>query len=173
VASPGAVAPPAVIPSGPFYNVAIRFADQSLVYSLGERFLHKWPAMVQQTMRSPIIGLGPSAATEAADGYYLRVFVESGILGVLVFVGLVFTVARSSLRAARRGTGLAKSLAVASLAATVFVALVGVLIDTWVASRVMELFWPLIGLSLAAVALQTERIEAPSAIVLSSAVSTP
>jgi F0F1-type ATP synthase assembly protein I len=112
--------------------------------------------MVQQTMRSPIIGLGPSAATEAADGYYLRVFVESGILGVLVFVGLVFSEARSSLRAARRATGLAKSLAVAALAATVFISLVGVLIDTWVASRVMELVWPLIGLSLAAVALQRE-----------------
>lgn len=168
VASPGTTiapatgAPVAVTPSGPFYNVAIRFVDASLAYSLGERFLHKWPAMVQQTMRSPIIGLGPSAATEAADGYYLRVFVESGILGVLVFVGLVFTVARSSLRAARRATGLAKSLAVAALAATVFIALVGVLIDTWVASRVMELFWPLIGLSLAAVALQAEPSVASS-----------
>jgi len=158
-------------PGDPFYNTTVRFADQSLVYSLGERFLHKWPAMVQQTMRSPIIGLGPSAATEAADGYYLRAFVESGILGVLVFVGLVFTIARSSLRAARRATGLAKSLAVASLAATVFVALVGVLIDTWVASRVMELFWPLIGLSLAAVALQTEPSRASSAIVSRPAVS--
>ena len=171
-ASPGAVAPVAVIPPGdPFYNTTVRFADQSLVYSLGERFLHKWPAMVQQTMRSLIIGLGPSAATEAADGYYLRVFVESGILGVLVFVGLVFTVARSSLRAARRATGLAKSLAVAALAATVFISLVGVLIDTWVASRVMELFWPLIGLSLAAVALQREVSNTTDATVARQPVS--
>ena len=174
VASPGTAAtatarPVAVTPSGPFYNVAIRFVDASLAYSLGERFLHKWPAMVQQTMRSPIIGLGPSAATEAADGYYLRVFVESGILGVLVFVGLVFTVARSSLRAARRATGMARSLAVAALTATVFIALVGVLIDAWVASRVMELFWPLIGLSLAAVALQTESSAAPSPVAMSPA----
>ena len=172
VSSPGLVAPPAVVPSGPFYNVAIRFADESLGYSLGERFLHKWPQMVQQTMRSPIIGLGPSAATEAADGYYVRVFVESGILGVVVFIGLVLTILRSSIRAARRAAGLARSLAAASIAATVFVALVSVLIDTWVASRVMELFWPLVGVSLAAVAVQTARSEEQSTIVVSSALST-
>ena len=174
VAPPGSSLAPAPItaPDPASYNVTVRFEDESLVYSLSERFLLKWPAMIQQTMSSPIIGLGPSAATEAADGYYLRVFVESGIVGVVVFVGLVFTIMGSSIRAARRAAGLARSLAVASIAATVFVALVSVLIDTWVASRVMELFWPLIGLSLAAVALQTESSEAPSPVAMSPAATT-
>ena len=169
-----AAAPPANnVAAPPGNNVTDRFMNASLVDSLTDRFAHKWPALIQETMRSPIIGLGPSAATEAADGYYLRVFVESGIVGVIAFVGLVLTIVGSSVRAARRAKGLAQSLAVAAIAATVFVALVSVLIDTWVASRVMELFWPLLGTSLGAVALalQEEPSAASSTIVGRQAVS--
>ena len=158
---------------GQFYNVTVRFGDSSLVYSLGERFLHKWPSMIAATMRSPIVGLGPSAATEAADGYYIRTFVESGILGLLVFVGLIVTIFRTAIGAARRSAGLAHSMAIAAIAMTAFVALVGVLIDTWVSSRLMELYWPLLGVALGAVACQTERSESSIEVVGAQPVSAP
>ena len=131
-------------------NVTDRFIGTELVVSLKIRFEIKWRALIEQTMRSPIVGLGPSAATEAADGYYIRSFVESGILGLLAFLALVSATLLAMWRTARHAAGIARAVAVAMVASTVFVALVSVLIDTWVASRVMELYWPLIGTALAA-----------------------
>ena len=129
--------------------------------SFNERFNIKWRAYIEKTMRSPIVGLGPSAATEAADGYYMRAFVESGIVGLLTFIALIGAVLVSAWRAARHGIGLGRALAGGMVASTVFVALVSILIDTWVASRVMELYWPLLGTTLGAWALQTATNEPP------------
>ena len=140
-------------------NVTDRFIGSELATSLKIRFEIKWRAFIEQTMRSPIVGLGPSAATEAADGYYMRSFVESGILGLLAFLALVGTTFLSIWRTARNSEGLARAVAVAMVASTVFVALVSVLIDTWVASRVMELYWPLIGTALAAGAVTVVAAE--------------
>ncbi len=131
-------------------NVTDRFFGNELLASLKIRFEIKWRDFIDQTARSPIIGLGPSAATEAADGYYVRSYVESGILGLLAFLSLVGAVFISTWRAARGTTGLGRGVAVSMVASTVFVALVSILIDTWIASRVMELYWPLIGTALAA-----------------------
>ena len=141
------------------------FAGDPLAYSLGERFYLKWPRFIEAAMRNPIIGLGPSAAGEAVDGYYLRALVESGIVGLLAFITVLATVFSSAFRGARRARGVARSLAVVALSVTAFVALVGVLIDTWVASRVMDLYWPLIGAALAAVAVQNETSVTSSAVV--------
>jgi hypothetical protein len=61
---------------------------------------------------------------------------------------------------------------VAALAATAFVTIVGVLIDTWVASRVMELFWPLLGASLAAAAVSATAGAYTRAVAVPSATTT-
>jgi hypothetical protein len=164
-APPGQASNPAAYPEGPWYSVTVRFAGAPLAYSLGERFLLKWPRFIESAMHSPIIGLGPSSAGEAVDGYYLRSFVESGILGLLAFIALLVATFISAWRGARQSIGVAKSLAVVAVSATAFVGLVGVLIDSWVASRVMDLYWPLIGIALAAVAVQRET-EMPSTVLV-------
>jgi O-antigen ligase len=137
----------------PTTNVTTRYTDSTFWYSWNERFNVKWPGFWAKAMSSPIVGLGPSAATEAADGYYMRSFVEAGIVGLASFLALLGAITLSLWRAARAAVGTARSLAVAMLMATLFLAAVGVLIDTWVASRVMELYWPLLGTSLALASL--------------------
>jgi O-antigen ligase len=131
-------------------NVTDRFTGSELGTSLKIRFDIKWRAFIEQTARSPLLGLGPSAATEAADGYYMRSYVESGILGLLAFLALVGATFLAMWRTTRQADGLARAVGAAMVASTVFVALVSVLIDTWVASRVIELYWPLVGTALAA-----------------------
>ena len=113
------------------------------------RFQVKWPVLLQIAWAHPFFGGGPSAATEAADGYYVRSLVEIGVIGTIAFLVLLGAVV-IRLRAgfARRG-GLPRWLALAALVGTLFVAAVGVLIDTWVASRPMQLYWPLVGAALA------------------------
>ena len=152
-------------------TVTDRFFGEALGSSFDQRFNVKWRRYIEETMRSPIIGLGPSAATEAADGYYMRSFVESGIAGLISFVILVGAVFVSIWRVARRAVGLGRAVGVGMVAATVFVALVSVLIDTWVASRVMELYWPLLGTALAVGALQGVADEPVPSVVAGSPVT--
>ena len=51
------------------------------------RFKH-WIILIKNTVNHPdslIIGLGPSFGTIAVDGYFVRVFIETGFLGLLTF----------------------------------------------------------------------------------------
>ena len=155
--------PPAVV--DPSDNVTERFLGFEVSSSFNERVNVKWRSMFDRTMRSPIIGLGPSAATEAADGYYMRSFVESGIAGLTAFLVLIGALIVSAWRAARQASGFAKALAVGMVASTAFVAMVSILIDTWAASRVMELYWPLMGTALGAAARVTALDRAPAEAV--------
>jgi hypothetical protein len=141
-----------VLPAEPDVNVTTRYTDATFSYSWNERFNVKWPAFFASAMRDPIFGVGPSAATEAADGYYMRIFVEAGLVGLAAFLGLLAAIGLALWRGVRAAaaTALARPVAIAVLLSTVFVTAVSVLIDTWIASRVMELYWPLLGASLAA-----------------------
>lgn len=152
-------------PSGNTPTVTSRLGDRSLVSSLGTRFFVKWPAFLRDTARDPIFGLGPSAATEAADGYYIRSLLEFGIIGTAVFVALLLAIWRALRRHIDAETGLARDVAVGLLAATLFCAVVSILIDTWVASRVMELYWPLLGATLGTAAAQPSAARNPELAV--------
>jgi O-antigen ligase len=148
-------------------DTAVRLGDESLARTLEIRLQIKWPAFIADTMESPLLGRGPSAATEAADGYYIRAFVETGLLGLIAFVTMIGCTAWLLWRRMRQGTDIGNALALGMLMGTLFVTLVGVLIDSWVASRVMELYWPLTGAALAGapalLASETSSRPAPTA----------
>jgi hypothetical protein len=140
-ASPGSTLPP--------IDVSDRVGDLEADRSLEIRLRERWPMFFRIAMRDPLFGAGPSAATEAADGYYVRSFTEVGLVGTVAFLALVGSIVFGLWRVFRRGGPFAGSVALGLIGATAFVALVGLLIDTWVASRVMQLYWPLVGAALA------------------------
>lgn len=109
------------------------------------RLRERWPMFLRIAARSPIFGAGPSAASEAADGYYIRSFTEVGLVGTTAFIAIIVAVVAWMRRASRVSDRLLAAAAIGFVFATIFTALVGVLIDTWVASRVMQLYWPLAG----------------------------
>jgi hypothetical protein len=48
----------------------------------------RWTALIKSTVSSGeamVIGLGPSFASAAVDGYYVRVFTETGLIGLAIF----------------------------------------------------------------------------------------
>lgn len=50
--------------------------------------LFRWATLVKSTVASPdsiLIGLGPSFGSAAVDGYFTRVFIETGLIGLGVF----------------------------------------------------------------------------------------
>jgi hypothetical protein len=142
-AAPGASPPPAI-------NVAERFEGLEADRSLQIR-MERWPVFIALAMRDPLFGAGPSAATEAADGYYVRSFTEVGIVGTLAFAAVIASVVFALRRVARGMSDVSQAASIGLIAATLFIALVGVLIDTWVASRVMQLYWPAVGAVLATI----------------------
>jgi hypothetical protein len=156
---PGPVASPGVTPSGsegptaspPPISVSERFDKLEADRSLQIR-MERWPVFFAIWLRDPIFGGGPSAATEAADGYYVRSLTEVGIAGTVAFVALLLTVLLFLRRSFLQGSGLIRAAAIGLFAGTFFISLVGVLIDSWVASRVMQLYWPLVGATLGTVA---------------------
>jgi hypothetical protein len=48
----------------------------------------RWSALIKSSLAhydSILIGMGPSFGSAAVDGYYVRVFIETGIAGLLAF----------------------------------------------------------------------------------------
>lgn len=134
----GPVASPAPV------TVSDRFGQIAGDLSLQIR-LERWRTFVALAMRDPLFGAGPSAATEAADGYFIRSFTEVGIVGTFVFVLLIVSILLWLLRSAMTAILLAQTVAIGMVAGTVFLLIVGVLIDVWTSSRPMQLYWPMIG----------------------------
>jgi len=68
---------------------AIRYAvDRHEADPGGVIRFYRWFALLKSTLAgvdSTLIGLGPSFGTTAVDGYFVRVFVETGITGVVLF----------------------------------------------------------------------------------------
>jgi hypothetical protein len=155
IAEPTSSAEPTVI------SVGERFSGLEGDRSLQIRLTERWPMFFAIAMRDPLLGAGPSAATEAADGYYVRSLTEVGILGTAAFAALVLSVVLALRRVVRSTAGDARAAAVGLLSGTVFVALVGILIDSWVASRVMQLYWPAVGATLAILATMPSRWSVP------------
>jgi hypothetical protein len=51
--------------------------------------MYRWATLLKTTLAhgdSVLLGLGPSFGSAAVDGYYVRVFIETGILGAAVFL---------------------------------------------------------------------------------------
>ncbi len=78
-----------------YYNGAYAETEDLSSYGGDEsgfmRFKH-WIILIKNTVNHPdslIIGLGPSFGTIAVDGYFVRVFIESGLLGLVTFCGSI------------------------------------------------------------------------------------
>lgn len=92
----------------------------------------RWPTVIKTTLNNPVafvFGWAPSAWGNALDSYYVRIFGEVGLAGLLVFLFWMWVTFRSVE---------AKGNARYSL---IMMALVGVFIDIFTSSKVMPLLW--------------------------------
>jgi hypothetical protein len=101
--------------------------------------------------RSPLIGLGLAALPPGfLDNQYLLVLYYTGLVGLAVFLWLLWTAARTSLGAVRSLDGERKGLALAWFAATIGLAVAGLAGSPFVAVRVRQVYWFLAALAVAA-----------------------
>lgn len=90
---------------------------------------------------------------------FLEIWGESGIFGLLAFVGAVFTALRDGVRAKRRAsTPLLRGIAAGSVAGVAGSMVFGLTDYAWVYPRVMVLFWLLMGVLYCAIKLSKAEV---------------
>jgi len=97
----------------------------------------RWPIVIKTAVAAPwhfIVGWSPGAWGTALDNYYVRVFGETGLLGLLAFL-----VWLGVLLARLRTAGLAKF-------SIVMMMIVGCFIDIFTSSKVMPILWAFLAL---------------------------
>jgi hypothetical protein len=122
------------------YFNATNFARMDVGDVSGMIRMFRWTSLLKSTVQSAdsiLLGLGPSFGTAAVDGYFVRVFIETGALGLISFLYFV-----GCLR--RKGTSKPIAEYTSILVAT------ACFIDIFVAYKPMILLWLWHGLSCAA-----------------------
>lgn len=97
----------------------------------------RWPIIIKSTKARWLqlfVGWGPGAWSNAVDGYYVRVFGETGLIGVALFLGWIAV----GLRTLRQ-----RSVGKFSL---VMLAVAAVFIDIFSSSKVMPILWVFLAL---------------------------
>lgn len=112
--------------------------------------LMKWFTAMDGAVKSPVVGIGPSFIKIALDGSYIRLFVETGILGLISYVATLII----SFKAIPKKSKYRKIIFYIFLitAAHAF------FIDVFYSSRVMSLYWVLVG-----TCIYLSRVESRSA----------
>lgn len=97
----------------------------------------RWPTLIKTTLNNPlatVVGWSPGSWGNALDNYYVRVFGETGLLGLTLFlIWLIMTILRLDPR------GLARY-------SLVMMAVVALFIDIFTSSKCMPLLWAFLAL---------------------------
>lgn len=99
----------------------------------------KWATLLKEMIKTPLFGLGLSIAGEAIDGNYVRLLVESGILGLASWLALLWIIFKEALKYRKNKLSYLVIYGVISLS------IIAVFIDIFVSSKVIMLFWFLVG----------------------------
>lgn len=133
---------------------------KALVYDLSftTRFQGEWPRAMEAFKRNPILGSGFSTTSLATDNDYLRMIGESGILGIITFLGVFFTIAVFIYRArVRVRSDPEKDFALGVGAGIIGLSLNATLIDVFEASKVAYTLWIMTGLALGGLFIYYKR----------------
>ena len=142
--------------SGEIATISGSFLIQkALVYdiSITTRFQGQWPKAIAAFKRNIIIGSGFSTLSVASDGDYLRMLGETGILGLVSFMGIFLYAFSIFYKQIDNLKPLSKSFVIGVFAGLVGLLVNAVLIDVFEASKVAYALWFLLGIAMAILGL--------------------
>jgi O-antigen ligase len=149
----GIVAMPSTVRERVFYTFNQKFTQQERLEVGGVRLdtstterLRSWENVFRDITKSPIWGFGVTGYG-FLDAQYPRVLIETGLLGIVLFGALIYSVFKLGFRVRRES----KDLMYRGLANGLIAGLVGLLFhglstNTFVIVRIMEPFWLVVGL---------------------------
>src|SRR5581483_7537203 len=129
--------------------------------SFTTRFQGEWPKTFLAFERNIFLGSGYGSVSLAVDNDYLRILGETGILGFASFLS-IFLIAGIYARKvlSKVDSPLARSLVLGMIAGTFGLALNGVFIDVFEASKIAYVYWTLMGITLGTLSLyKIERLD--------------
>ncbi len=138
--------------SGDLATVSGSFLIQkALVYdiSITTRLQGQWPKAIEAFKRNILTGSGYSTLSVATDGDYFRMLGETGILGAIAFLGILYYAFTIFLRLKDKLTYVPRAYVIGLFAGIVGLLLNAVLIDVFEASKVAYTFWILLGAGVA------------------------
>lgn len=138
--------------SGEIATISGSFLVQkALVYdiSITTRFQGQWPKAIAAFKRNILLGSGFSTLSVAADGDYLRMLGETGIVGTIAFLGILLMAFAVFFRKAKLLEPLPFAFAVGVFAGIVGLMLNAILIDVFEASKVAFTLWLMLGVVMA------------------------
>lgn len=116
--------------------------------SFSIRFDVEWPRAIRAFKKSPLLGTGYNSITLATDNDYLRALGETGLLGLLSFVGIILVVLTRIMWVIRNSTDkLIWHYANGMLVTVIAVILIAVFIDIFEASKNATIIWAYTGLA--------------------------
>lgn len=115
--------------------------------------ISKWATLLKETIKSPIIGLGSSIVGEGIDGNIVRIICENGLLGIVIWLLLIIYIFKVSIGKNKNRY----SKFVAFITINMFI--IAIFIDIYEASKIMSLYWFLIGTAMVVDKRQNEKIK--------------
>ncbi len=134
-------------------RTSVSVGDVSLDPSASER-LRSWGEVAKDSVKHPFLGFGVTGY-HFIDAQYFRILIETGILGLAVFLYLIYSLAKHSLGASRKlHHPLLRGLNAGFLAALGGLLVHGIGANTFIIIRIMEPFW-----LFAALVIQSPKID--------------
>lgn len=132
--------------------------------SMGIRLDTLWPQAIRGLFRNIVLGSGYGTLSkneshdfveaDSTDNNYLRVLGEVGLLGFVIFFGLVLLLLKVVSFSQHDDKSLSRAISIGFIGATIGLLCNALIIDVFVASKVAFTFWALAGLATKTIYLQ-------------------
>lgn len=114
--------------------------------SFATRFQVEWPRAIKAFIKNPLFGTGPSSLTEATDNDYLRWLGETGLLGFITFLMIIFSLVKFIFNKMNNISSKIKPLFLAVLFSIFGLLINASYIDVFEASKIAYVFWYVMGI---------------------------
>lgn len=133
--------------NGPEYSAnALKYG-----LSMAIRLDALWPQAIKGFLRNPVLGSGYSTLVksnvgeftyaESTDNDYLRMLGETGLLGTVAFLGIIYWLVRSAYFNLSHGDDFTFLLSLGAIGATVAMLITATYIDIFESSKVAYVYW--------------------------------
>ncbi|MFZ2199633.1 MAG: hypothetical protein WAV40_02505 [Microgenomates group bacterium] len=129
------------------------YSPNALKYglSMGIRLDALWPQAIAGFMRNPVLGSGYSTLVktykdeftyaESTDNDYLRMLGETGLLGTLAFLGIIYFIIKYANANLQKTEGIYYLFSLGAIGATVSMLVTATYIDVFESSKVAYVYW--------------------------------
>jgi hypothetical protein len=114
--------------------------------SFATRLQIEWPRAINAFKKNPLLGTGPSSITEATDNDYLRWLGETGLLGTLIFLNILFIILKNIWDRLKNFSPQEKLISYGFIFGLLGLLVNASYIDVFEASKVAYTFWTIAGI---------------------------